>query len=250
MKLITRSDAQFFQNALVRDFGVARGQAAKCASIFLANADFLGLMKQTTSGKWFGTAPNLMAAVSIESGADSDDRDAVPDAEPSKAVPAARPDNLAPVSRNDPKNAIFVGHGKNKAPLQQLEKFLTEYKIPHKVAIDEANKGRPISQKVAETMNECGAAIIIFTADEEFKRPTGETIFRPSENAVFELGAAGALYGSRIVIFKEAGVDFPTNFRDIGYIEFEKDKLDAQVNELFRELISFKLLTVSVAAGA
>ncbi len=243
-------DAQFFQNALMRDYGVARDQAARCASIFLANADFLGLMKQTTSGKWFGTTPNLTVAVSLDGGGDLDDGDATLEAEPSKVLPAARLDDSTPLSRKDPKNAIFVGHGKNKTPLQQLEKFLTEYKIPHKVAIEEASKGRPISQKVADIMNECGAAIIIFTADEEFKRPTGETIFRPSENAVFELGAAGALYGSRIVIFKEAGVDFPSNFRDIGYIEFEKDKLDAKVNELFRELISFKLLTVSVAAGA
>ena len=145
------------------------------------------------------------------------------------------------------KNAIFLGHGKNRAPLQQLEKFLSEYKIPYKVVVDEPNKGRPISQKVADSMNECGAAIIIFTADEEFKDLNGQTIFRPSENAIFELGAASALYGSRVVIFKETGVTFPTNFRDIGYIEFDKDRLDAKVSELFRELIAFKLITVSVA---
>jgi predicted nucleotide-binding protein len=145
------------------------------------------------------------------------------------------------------KNAIFLGHGKNRVPLQQLEKFLSEYKIAHRVVVDEANKGRPISQKVADSMNECGAAIIIFTADEEFKDVNGQTIFRPSENAIFELGAASALYGSRVVIFKESGVTFPTNFRDMGYIEFDKDRLDAKVSELFRELIAFRLITVSVA---
>lgn len=52
------------------------------------------------------------------------------------------------------------------------------------------------------------------------------------------------------MIFKEVGVDFPTNFRDIGYIEFGKDRLDAKVNELFRELIGFKLVTVSVPGTA
>jgi hypothetical protein len=120
----------------------------------------------------------------------------------------------------------------------------------HFLVVHPANKGRPISQKVAQLMNECGAAIIIFTADEEFKDATGETIFRPSENAVFDLGAASALYDSRVVIFKEAGVSFPTNFRDIGYIEFEKDRLDAKVNELFRELFGFQLITVSVPVNA
>ena len=77
-------------------------------------------------------------------------------------------------------------------------------------------------------MNECGTAIIIFTADEEFRDANGQVIFRPSENAIFELGAASAQCGSRVIIFKEVGVNFPTHFRDIGHIEFDKDRLDAK----------------------
>jgi hypothetical protein len=245
-------DPQFFQNALSRDFGVPRDQAAKCAAIFQENVEFLGLLRQATTGRWLaaerasaGVAqPTSDTPESGETENGSTYSDELPTA---TTVPIVVP-TKAPVAA--PKNAIFVGHGKNKAPLQQLEKLLTEYKIPHKVAIDEANKGRPISQKVAELMEECGAAIIIFTSDEEFKDTNGQTIFRPSENAIFELGAASAMYGSRVVIFKESGVNFPSNFRDIGYIEFEKDRLDAKVNELFRELIGFRLITVSVAVNA
>ena len=48
------------------------------------------------------------------------------------------------------------------------------------------------------------------------------------------------------ISFKEDTVDFPANFRDIGYISFEKDALSSKVNELFRELISFGLIKVSV----
>ncbi len=242
-------DPQFFQNALVRDFGVPRDQAAKCAAIFQDNVEFLGLLRQASTGKWLAEEPS--EAIDMQTSDSTESEEAESDATPisesrgPSVLPPARATGSA--SETPAKNAIFVGHGKNKVPLQQLEKFLSEYKIPHKVAIDEANRGRPISQKVAELMHECGAAIIIFTADEEFKDSIGQTIFRPSENAVFELGAASALYGSRVVIFKEAGVTFPSNFRDIGYIEFEKDRLDAKVNELFRELIGFKLITVSVS---
>jgi predicted nucleotide-binding protein len=74
---------------------------------------------------------------------------------------------------------------------------------------------------------------LLITAVEDRHFSARFNIFRPSENAIFELGAASALYGSRVVIFKETGVTFPTNFRDIGYIEFDKDRLDAKVNELF-----------------
>jgi predicted nucleotide-binding protein len=142
--------------------------------------------------------------------------------------------------------AIFVGHGKNKKPLEQLKKILEEYEIPHTIVVDEANAGRPISEKVAEAMDECGAAILIFTADQEFKDSDGNTVWRPSENVVYELGAASAKYGRRVIIFKEESVDFPTNFRDIGHISFAKDQLDAKGMELFRELIQFGLVTFSV----
>lgn len=242
-------DMQFFQNALVRDFGVSRDQADRCVTVFYENADYLGLIRQATTGKWLASEPTGITSqeelVKAEESGEDQSGQHDPTGEQSPP-PQARAEVKSP-STPPAKNAIFLGHGKNRVPLQQLEKFLSEYKIPHRVVVDEANKGRPISQKVADSMNECGAAIIIFTADEEFKDVNGQIIFRPSENAIFELGAASALYGSRVVIFKETSVTFPTNFRDIGYIEFDKDRLDAKVSELFRELIAFKLITVSVA---
>jgi len=238
-------DMQFFQNALVRDFGVSKDQAARCAAIFYENAEFLGLVRQATTGKWLASEPSVTEQEELSEG-----DEAATGERGNASQTGEESQHQSQVETKTPpaaKNAIFIGHGKNRAPLEQLEKFLIEYKIPNKVVVDEPNKGRPISQKVADSMNECGAAIIIFTADEEFKDLNGQTIFRPSENAIFELGAASALYGSRVIIFKEAGVTFPTNFRDIGYIEFEKNRLDAKVSELFRELIAFKLITVTVA---
>jgi predicted nucleotide-binding protein len=95
-------------------------------------------------------------------------------------------------------------------------------------------------------MRKCGAAILIFSADEQMFDAGQNEVWRPSENVVHELGAAAVLYESRIVIFKEKNVALATNFSDIGYIEFEHDALDAKVNELFRELIAFGLIKVTV----
>ena len=39
---------------------------------------------------------------------------------------------------------IFIAHGKNKIPLEQLKKILNQFKVPYSVAIDEPNVGRPI----------------------------------------------------------------------------------------------------------
>ena len=68
----------------------------------------------------------------------------------------------------------------------------------------------------------------------------------PSDNVVHELGAASVLYDNRIVIFKEAGVSLASNFSSIGYIEFEKDKLGDKGIDLFRELVSFKIVNITI----
>jgi len=141
--------------------------------------------------------------------------------------------------------AIFVAHGKNKKPLEQLKKILDQFKIPYRVAVDEPNLGRPISGKVRDIMKSCNCAILIFSADEEFRDKDGNVLWRPSENVVYELGATAFLYDNRIVIMKEEGVTFPANFRDIGYISFEKDQLDAKALDVLKELIGFGIVKVS-----
>jgi predicted nucleotide-binding protein len=140
---------------------------------------------------------------------------------------------------------IFIAHGKNKKPLEQLKRILDQFKVPYRVAVEEPNLGRPIGEKVREIMQSCNCAILIFTTDEEFTEKEGNTVWRPSENVVYELGASGYLYGDRIVILKEDGVDFPANFRDIGYISFKKDQLEAKSMDLLKELIGFGILKVS-----
>ncbi|MCB2194193.1 MAG: nucleotide-binding protein [Deltaproteobacteria bacterium] len=141
--------------------------------------------------------------------------------------------------------AIFIGHGKNKEPLEQLKKILDQFHVPYKVAVDEPNLGRPISGKVREVMRACNCAILIFTADEELKDKDGNTIWRPSENVVFELGATGYLYDNRLVILKEENVTFPSNFNDLGYISFAHDKLEVKAMDVLKELIGFGIIRIT-----
>jgi len=86
-------------------------------------------------------------------------------------------------------------------------------------------------------MKECTSGIFIFTADEQAEDQQGQKVWRPSDNVVYELGAASVLYGKKIVIFKEMGVDFASDFGDISYIPFEKDRLDSKAADLMLELI-------------
>jgi len=56
------------------------------------------------------------------------------------------------------------------------------------------------------------------------------------------LGAASVLYGEKIVILKENEVSFASDFGDIAYISFEKDKLDAKAADLMLEFVGLGFL--------
>lgn len=231
-------EGNFFRNVLERDpkFRVPHELADECAGLVLENGRFVGIVRDISGSPHVilnvETPPEIEPTLEAEEIA----------GEPSEQA-AAPPRPPAP--EPPPLRYIFVGHGKNTKARDQLEKVLREFDIPYKVATEEPNRGRPISQKVAEVMQECRAGILIFTCDEEFRDPEGKVVWRPSENVVHELGAASILYSNRIVIFKEEGIDLPTNFGDLGYISFEKDRLDAKGLDLIKELISFGLVKVT-----
>ncbi|SKU28575.1 Predicted nucleotide-binding protein containing TIR-like domain [Mycobacteroides abscessus subsp. massiliense] len=228
-------------------FDVPVDRTSAVYDLLIENARYVGFIKQIKdkdyidTGAPIGSTDSALAPSAGEQGSDAE-QEAADTAQESNDVQTS----IDPLVKGN-KNAIFVGHGSNRKPMEQLAKILTEYGIPHKKAVEEANRARPIPQKVAEVMRECGAAILVFTADREYFDKEGGSIWRPSENVSHELGAASVLYGDRIIVFKESGIELPSNFSSVGYIEFEKDKLSEKGIELFRELVSMKILSVSVA---
>ncbi len=194
--------------------------------------------------RFVGGAPPIIQAEPAPTPTTTTTPEPTPELETGRTTPHPTPDaSTGSVRRTG--QGIFIAHGKNKKPLEQLKKILEQFKIPYKVATEEPSLGRPISGKVRDIMESCNCAILVFTADEELKTKGGETTWRPSENVVYELGASGYLYDNRIVIMKEEGVTFPANFRDIGYIAFGKDQLDAKAMDILKELIGFGIVKVS-----
>ncbi|MCH8344265.1 MAG: nucleotide-binding protein [Planctomycetes bacterium] len=158
---------------------------------------------------------------------------------------SASPPNTGSKSADALGQGIFIAHGRQRKALDDLKQILSQFSVPFKVAVDEPHLGRPISEKVKATMKACNCAILIFTADEEFTNADGETVWRPSENVVYELGACSYLYGKRVVVLKEDRVQFPSNFSDLGYITFSDGELSAKSMDVIKELIGFEILKVS-----
>jgi hypothetical protein len=238
---------------LASEYGVPAHHTEECARIIEANGRFTGMIRD------IGGSPHvLLDATPPESDSLLDEGQAaeealIDDEESLKAAAGANgsgtalANELPPLIEEKRPLAIFLAHGRKQAPLEKLQKILSSFQIPHKVAVQEANLGRPIPQKVKETMAQCGSAILIFTRDEKFLDREGNEIWRPSENVVYELGAASYAYEDRVVIFKEKGIDFPANFQSIGYIEFEEDSIEAKTADLLKELIGFGLVKLTTA---
>jgi hypothetical protein len=56
---------------------------------------------------------------------------------------------------------------------------------------------------------------------------------------VFELGAGSMMWGKKIIVLKEEGVNFPSDYQDLGYISIGI--------QLFMELIAFDFIKVEAA---
>jgi predicted nucleotide-binding protein len=253
-----------FREFLIKNAGVPEEWAEDCIEHLLADARFAGLLDRQKTGEWVDLSGSAIPPTAYEfedslgtDGIEDDEDDAEDDgyqgfaAGPVFGVRNGRSQEPAPAS-SSPKS-VFVAHGKNHKPLEQLKGMLKEVGVPYEVAVDEAHAGRPVSEKVATMMRErCSSAIIIFSADERFLREepdgTQTEIWRPSENAVYELGAASVLYGRRIIIFKEDRVTLPSDFSDLGYISFHGDEIQAHWTELLRELKAHGIVEIRVAA--
>jgi len=225
---------EFFKNKLEMEFGVPKEFVDECIQLLNDNGRFVGIIRDVAGAPRvvFESAPE--PAISPETPAVSK-----PTEFPSSSTPSKQPEIAA--------RPIFIAHGKDKTPVEQLKNILSRFNIPSIVAEEEAHMGRLISTKVKETMQKCGSAIFIFTPDEEIQDSAGNKICRPSDNVVYELGAATYLYGNKIVILKEKSVTLASDFSDFGYIPFESGKVDAKATELILELVKLGFLKLTTS---
>ena len=254
-------EPHFLKNILEREpFGIDPAWSESTAEAFTEDAREVGYLRD------IGGSPHIVLDASTSAPSEGASPPAAPVAQPPDATDGEAPSSLGAsvpaassasgVEASEGESAqrpvpmqLFIAHGKNRRPLEQLREILNSWKVPFLVAVDEPNAGRPISEKVAETMRQCSAGIFIFTADEHFRDGDGKEVTRPSQNVVYELGAASLLYGRKIVILKEAGVSFPSDFSDLGWIEFDRDALDAKAMDLLREMIALEAVRL-VSAGS
>lgn len=231
------------QNVLV-DLGLPKERAVEALDTIKAIGKQVGIIVDTKTGL-FVALENISSksSAALAPSSDSEDNNFEGATSVESASESASNSLAKPRSPSGPRH-LFLAHGKTRKPLEDVKKILDQFKIPYKVAIDEPHAGRPISAKVAALMRDCTAGIFIFTKDEKFLREDGAEVWRPSENVVYELGAANVLWENKIIIVKEDGVFFPSDFRDLGYISFDSSGVGGQALDILRELVGLGLVSV------
>ena len=221
---------------VLETMGVPKDKTSEVLDIIKKNGKFVGIVHETKTGP-FVAADEPKKQIIVEEGMENSQSE--------KNLPREINGKLDEPEKKEELKPIFIAYGKNKKPLEQLEKILKQFNVPYKIAVDEPHSGRPISQKVKDLMNLCGSAIFIFSKTDE--NINGENQIIPNSNVVFELGAASVLYGEKIIIFKEESINFPSDFSDLGHISFKEDNLNATAMELLKELISMKFVKITSA---
>lgn len=217
-------DKTFFANTLARDFSVPKKQAEVFVKVFMANVNYLGLIRNTTTGPWFATDINLSSlrkqrVVSEEQtgieegiGIPEENVDPVPSLDvPSKKILAQK---------------VFISHGGNKDVVVQLKELLTFGKLIPVVAEEHDTTSKPVPEKVLSDMKECFAGIIHVEGEQKMMDEAGKEHTVLNQNVLIEIGSALALYGNNIVLLVEKGTQLPSNLQGLYRCEYEGKKLD------------------------
>ncbi|MYA00376.1 MAG: hypothetical protein F4Y35_01180 [Chloroflexi bacterium] len=247
-------DRRFMQNTLeLPPFNVDPGWSGPVISAFVADAEYVRFLRS------IGGSPHIVVEGStaipeplpttepIDPDVDPIRPESNPDLGIAQGMDADRGDALT--ERPVPMQ-LFLSHGEDQSPLEELRGILEEWHVPYLVGDEPGTEGLPLSEGVAMTMRECSAAIFVVTEDEVVARQgTGIVTRRPSVHIDYQLGAASLLYGQKIVILKQAGATFERNLSALRVIEFKEDGVRAVALDLLRELIEIGALRLVSASG-
>ena len=209
----------YAENMLHRELEIPAELAGECLGIIKANGEFVGLISEIEG--------SLHVDLTKIQGSPSEaDDPRSPMGLPTHATPAAqtqKQDVAQPTGR------VFLGGSGDPEATEWVRSVLVEFDIPYGSADDGASDGQhPIDAEVSQEMRNCTAAVLVFANSEE----AGAT----RERMLYKLGAASVLYGDRVVVVRESGLDGSFAPAGLRSVEFDRRKPDVAGLDLLREL--------------
>ena len=202
-------DDPYSQNMIQRELGVHADLAAECLRVVKANGLYVGILKEVAGSTYVG-----LEAVRQQAG--TRDR--------------SRPESVSPTAAR-----IFLGHGGNRAALEFLRRLLDGFGISTGFVESWHGAAGPFSPQASQEMKRCSAAILVFAApgpDESSELNGGAA----AERMAYQLGAASVLYGDRIVILRQRGLDLTGEAAGVRSAEYDPERLEEAGLALLQEL--------------
>lgn len=240
------------QNVLTERFEVPAAEAKRVFEQIVGDARRLGLLTdingveyvqlQSGMGQPAPTAEPAEAdaePIAVEGSGNGGlgERLASAGAQETPAPVVAKPAQPAPAE--DPRlGRVYVTHGKNRAFIELLSKFLKFGGMEAVVSVQKETVSMPVTDKVITDMRSCGAAVIHVDADRTLIDDGGAEHVMLNENVLIEIGAAVALYDKRFILLVREGVKLPSNLDGLYQVRYDGEKLDADAAMRLLEAIA------------
>lgn len=116
---------------------------------------------------------------------------------------------------------VFIVHGHDGELKNEVALLLEKQKIKGIVLSEQVNAGQTIIEKFEKNSDQCRAAIILMTADDEGKSlHESDYQKRARQNVVFEAGYfMGKLGRNKVIIIVEAGIEIPSDLQGVVYTD-------------------------------
>lgn len=220
-------DDDMAMNMLRRDLGVEEELTAECLDVLKQNGHFAGLLGDV-GGSLYVSANGAHASQQSE---------------PSPQSPVPGTDieirHQAPSRPGD--RDILIGHCGASDVARTIESTLALFEVPFRTL--ELEGGATFDGSAADVTAACGAAIIVHAGPSS--PPLDDSIERRSrEDAVNLIGGATALFGSRVLLLRERGLERLRQESSVDTMQFRRGASDELGLELLRRLHEMEIIQV------
>jgi hypothetical protein len=223
---------------VLKSLGIPQDRVTSALDTFKANGRYAGIIRETPTGPFVNLdSPGVPAPTATPALPDNAEDEAI---EPQEVIPGSPPGGVETLRQDkidaqppvavasfDPKaNRVFISHGKQKAIVIQMKELLAFGNFDPIVSVERESTAIPVPEKVFEDMRACSAGVIHVGAEGKYLDRDGKEHTKINDNVLIEIGAAMALYGRKVILLVEKGVDLPSNLQGLYRCDFEGDRLD------------------------
>jgi hypothetical protein len=136
----------------------------------------------------------------------------------------------------------FIAHEGETRALTTLKEFLEALGIQYFIAESKASDGRSIEKQVDWTQSEADFAVCLATKGKAINKKTGKHYMAP--NIIDELGRARQVFGNKIILLVQKGVEVHTNVGEIVHETFTTTNMERAFIKITKELRNWGFIRV------